>query len=179
MIFFSIFVVLALAALVFFWMMARGHGRQAGSWEDLPKLTEPVDLVAFRNLTDPKEDAWLRGQLPRHDYLAVRRERMAAAADYLGRTSRNAAILSRLGQAATASSDPALAEAGRELVNTAAWTRLYTFQALVRVHTAWLFPELTASLPRAVDQYQRLLARVDRVGRMQSPVLASRIASSL
>jgi len=179
MIFLLIFFAVAVAALAFFWTVVRGRSRAVADWEELPSLTEPVDLAAFRNLTDPEEDAWLRHELPRQDYLAVRRERLAATEDYLARTSRNAAILVGLGQAAMASGDPSLANAGRQLVGTAVWTRIYTAQALARVRAARLFPAATAGLPQAADQYQRLLDRVDRVGRLRSPVLASRLAASL
>ena len=179
MMFLALFLVLAVAALVFFWKVVRGQVHAIRDWDDLPTLTEPVDIAAFRNLTDPEEDAWLRRELPRADYLQVRRERLAATAEYLGRTSRNAAVLISLGQAAMASADAGLSAAGRDLVGTALWTRLYTLQARARVRTAQMFPAAPLPLPGAVAQYQRLLDRVDRVGRLRNPVLASRLADAL
>ena len=179
MIAFSIFVIVALAVVSLLWIAVRGRANPVTDWEALPQRIQPVDLEAFRNLTDPSEDKWLRSQLSRDDYAAVRRERLAAAIDYLARTNGNAAVLIRLGQAAEHTADPALVAAGRELVATAMLTRWYTMQAGLRLRAASLVPLAPASLSLVLDQYQVLRAGVDRVSRLRSPVLAARMAAAM
>lgn len=177
MIYIVFFIALSCGLLAGLWLAVRGRAQAIANWDELP--TEPVDVAAFRNLTDPEEDAWLKQELSQKDYLAARRERLGAAADYLARTNRNAAVLLKLGQAAMASPEAAVAAAGRELVNTAMLTRWYTMQALLRVRAARVLPVAPEPLAKALAQYQRLRDDVDRVGRLRSPVLAARIAASL
>lgn len=174
-----LFLIASLLAAVGLWLLVRGHARPVTNWETLPEHIQPVDLEAFRNLADPSEETWLRSQLSPHDYATVRRERLAAAIDYLSRTSRNAAVLVRLGQAAATSADPALAAAGRDLVTTAMRTRWYTMQAGLRLRAASLVPLAPASLSLVFDQYQVLRAGVDRVSRLRSPVLAARMTAAM
>lgn len=179
MIAFSIFVIVALAVVSLLWIVVRGRANPVTDWEALPQRIQPVDLEAFRNLTDPAEETWLRSQLSPNDYAAVRRERLAAAIDYLARTNGNAAVLIRLGQAAEHTADPALVAAGRELVATAMRTRWYTVQAMVRLKAAAVVPLAPGSIASLAEQYQALRDGVDRVSRLRSPVLAARMAAAM
>ena len=43
----------------------------------------PIDIEAFRNLTDPAEDGYLRRRLPPAQFRVVRRERLRAMAAYV------------------------------------------------------------------------------------------------
>lgn len=174
-----LFLLLSLLAAAGLWLLVRGRAQRILDWERLPEAIEPVDMAALRNLTDPAEDEWLRAQLPRLEYLQVRRERMAAAADYAGRTHRNAVLLVRFGQAAAQSEDPALAAAGHELVVTAMRTRWQTLRTLTQLRAASLLPVARVSVAVMSDDYQRLRDRVDRVGRLRSPLLAARLGAAM
>lgn len=176
---FIVFVLFSLALVGVLWMVVRGRATPVRDWDALPEAIEAVDLAAFRNLTDRREDQWLREQLGPREYSQVRRQRMAAAADYLGRTNRNAAVLVRLGQAAVHSPDPAVAAAGRELVSTALRTRWYTLQALARLQAARLVPAASPSVALVAEQYQALREGVDRVSRLRSPLLAARMTAAM
>lgn len=174
-----LFLTIALLAAMSLWWLVRGQARPVTDWEVLPDTIEPVDLAAFRNLADPAEDAWLRAQLSAADYAQVRRERIAAAVEYVSRSGRNAAVLIRLGQAAAQSADPALAAAGRELVVTGMRTRWYTLQATLRLKAARLLPGASMPVSLVSEQYQNLRDRVDRVSRLRSPVLAARMGAAM
>ena len=54
-----LFLILVFSALstVLLYKAARGHSVRIESSQDIERLTKPVDLVAFRNLTDPAEEA--------------------------------------------------------------------------------------------------------------------------
>jgi hypothetical protein len=174
-----LFLILSLMGVAALFLLVRGHAGPISDWDALPSAIEAVDLAAFRNLTDRREDEWLREQLAPREYSQVRRERLAAAADYLGRTNRNAAVLIRLGQAAVHSPDPAVAAAGRELVSTAMRTRWYTMQALARLQAARLVPVASPSVALVAEHYQALREGVDRVSRLRSPLLAARMTAAM
>ncbi len=53
-------------------------GTQQRSGVDQP--LEPIDLEAFRNLTDPAETAYLRHRLPASEFRTVQRARLRAMA---------------------------------------------------------------------------------------------------
>ncbi|HEU5453214.1 MAG TPA: hypothetical protein VFU76_14565 [Terriglobales bacterium] len=174
-----VFLIFSLSVAAALFLLVRGRARPVSDWDALPDAIEAVDVEAFRNLTDPAEDTWLRSQLPPRDYAQILRERRAATADYLGRAKRNAAILVRLGQAAAQSPDPALAAAGRQLVTTAMRTRLYTLQATVRLKAASVMPLAPGSIASVTEQYQALRNGADRVSRLRSPVLAARMTAAM
>src|SRR5271168_4481352 len=74
--------------------------------------TRPIDIEAFRNLTSPAEDEYLRRRLPPAQFRLVRRRRLLAMAAYVHVAASNAAVLVRVGEAALAGGDPRLADAG-------------------------------------------------------------------
>ena len=52
-----------------------GHNSSVDRLEDLAGCTRPVDIDAFRNLMDPKEDDFLRANLLPRQFHAIQRER--------------------------------------------------------------------------------------------------------
>jgi hypothetical protein len=169
----------ALAAVVFLLWVARGQSAAVEDLEELPGKTQPVDLAAFRNLTDPAEEDYLRTQLPAREFRRLQRERLRASLEYVGRAARNAALLVRLGEAARRHPDPAVAQAARELVDDALRLRLYALLAGAKLRARLLLPGARLSPASLLERYQRLTETVGRLSRAQNPSFAGRITAAL
>jgi hypothetical protein len=118
-------VFVALAVLLLLLYLEGGHNASIQRLDDLAGCTRPVDLNAFRNLMDPKEEDFLRSNLLPRDFRAIQRERAISAIDYILNAMHNAAVLLRLGEAATRSSNQSIALAGRRLAENAIRLRAY------------------------------------------------------
>ena len=107
-------VAVALAILLLLLYLDGGHRSSAGNLkvEELAAQTKPVDIEAFRNLVDPKEDAFLRANLCSRDFRAIQRDRARSAMEYLHNSTRNATYLLRMGEAAAQNPDPRIARRG-------------------------------------------------------------------
>ncbi len=163
-----ILVVVSLLALAFFLYHAvRGGGAAVRDITELQGKTQPVDLLAFRNLTSPAEELYLRQHLPARDFRSVQRQRLRAAIAYLDCVSANAAVLLRLGEAARRSPNPQVADAGLALVNHALRVRLYALYARFHFYLALLFPGLKTSPGAVSDFYEKLTGTVQRLGYLQ------------
>ncbi len=136
-----------------------GQNSSVNRLEDLAGRTRPVDLEAFRNLVDPREEDFLRASLlPRH-FRDIQRQRMRAALDYIRNTSHNAAILLRLGEAATRSADPRIAQAGRQLIDNALRLRAYALLSGAKLYVRIAFPECPSFLRQLSGQLSRFSVR--------------------
>src|SRR2546423_10898362 len=124
-------VLLSLMALLLMYAV-RGKTSAVAKLDDLVGRTRPVDIDAFRNLIDPAEEDFLRENLPASEFLAIQKERLYAAMEYVSCAAHNAAVLVRLGEAARLSLDPKIAEAGRPMLGTALRLLLYALLATVR-----------------------------------------------
>ena len=140
---------------------------------------EPLDIEAFRNLVNPQEHEYLRRRLPPGEFRKVQRERLRAAAAYIRVAGRNAALLITIGQAATASSDAATAEAARQLVDNALLLRRNTTAALVRIYVALLWPQSADAGAPVLIGYEQLSGRAMLLGRLQNPAVPVRISVNL
>ncbi len=176
----AVLVLLVAGAL---WLLARAaRGQSAISVArlvDLQGRTTTIDLAAFRNLTSPQEEEYLRQQLPAREFRSIQRQRMRAAIAYIQGALQNAAILLRLGEAAQRSADLQLAAAGRKLVDTAIRMRLYAFFALLKLYLNLAFPGLRLSPSAVADRYEGLTEAMARFTRLQQPALVTRISVSL
>jgi hypothetical protein len=173
-------VVASILALAFFlYVAARGRGSPVTDVDALQGRTQPVDLLAFRNLTDPAEEQYLRDHLPAREFRVVQRKRLWAAIAYLDGVAANAALLLRLGEAARRSANPQIAEAGLLLVNNALRVRLYAISAQVRFYAAILLPGMRIS-PAAVSAlYEQLTGTASRLGYLQNGAPAQRTVAIL
>jgi hypothetical protein len=115
-----------------------------------------VDLEAFRNLVDAGEEDFLRANLSRREFRAVQRERTRAAVEYIRNSAHNAACLLRLGEAASRSGDPRIADAGRRLIDSALRLRAYALLSNTRLYVRLVFPESRLSQGKLPDNYQHL-----------------------
>jgi hypothetical protein len=134
----------------------------------------PLDVEAFRNLTDPAEDDYLRLHLPPAQLRKVRRVRLRAMAAYVRLASRNAAVLAELGQSALVQDDPRRAEAARQMVNDAFQLRRNASVSLARIYVAMAWPGAGSDVNRFQDQYLKVGASAMLFGRLQDPLHASR-----
>jgi hypothetical protein len=156
------------ALLLFAWRII-SRVRLHGNDEDLSKQVRPVDLEAFRNLTDPAEEQYLREQLSPAKFRVIQRERLRAALDYVGGVSHNSSILLSLGQSARQNPDPQIAEAGRILVDEALRLRLYSVLTMSKLWLRFVFPDATFQPSGIVDRYQHVTEGAVQLGRLQYP----------
>jgi hypothetical protein len=145
----------------------------------LTQRIEPIDIEAFRNLISPAENVYLRRRLPAGEFRTVQRERLRAAAAYIKVAGRNATVLIRIGQAALPASDPATAEAARQLVDNALLLRRNAAVALLRIYVARAWPHSGLAAAPVVQGYEQLNSRAMLLGRLQNPAIPVRIATSL
>jgi hypothetical protein len=156
------------ALLLFAWRIV-GRIRLHGNDEDLSKQVRSVDLEAFRNLTDPAEEQYLRERLSPPKFRAIQRERLRAALEYVDDVSHNASVLLSLGQAARQNPEAHIAEAGRVLVDEALRLRLYSALTMSKLWFRFVFPDATFQPSGIVDRYQHVTEGAVRLGRLQYP----------
>jgi hypothetical protein len=139
--------------------LAKGRGT-------LPHLEQlcSVDLRAFRNLTDPEEEEYLRRSLPPEEFRRIQRERLRATMDYIKGAASNAAVLMRFAEAARHSPDPATAQAAARLVDNAIRLRTYAFQAIPRLYLAMIFPGRRISPAAVAESYELMTRQVVLLG---------------
>jgi len=172
-------VIVALAAMVLLWRAARGQAVAVAGLDDLEGKTQPVDLAAFRNLTDADEESFLRENLEPDDFRRVQRARMRAALEYVRRANHNAAVLLRLGELARTSPEAQVARAGAELADNAARLRMYALLAqgvlLVRI----VLPGTQLSAKGIQEAYGSASACFGHLCRLQRPADAPRLTAAI
>jgi hypothetical protein len=146
------------------WQKASVHGVK-----DLSRQIRPVDLEAFRNLVNPEEEAFLRASLRSRQFRQIQRERMRAALGYVRDTSQNAVLLMHLGEAASLSTDPGIAQAGKRLIDSALKVRLNTLLYSALLYWRVIFPASRIGYGKIADSYQQLNALAEQVVRLQQP----------
>jgi hypothetical protein len=174
-----ILVLVAVALLFLLLYMEGGHNSSVKSLEDLAGQTKPVDIEAFRNLMDPREEDFLRANLLPRDFRAIQRERLRAATEYIGNTAHNAAFLLRLGEDAARSADPRVAQAGRELIDSAVRLRAYALLSVAKLYLRMALPEARLSYGQLVDNYQHLSGLARQLAIIQHPTHAGRLSALL
>jgi len=163
----AVIIVAGLVALVLILRLGNGHGRSGGNLDELAAQLRPIDVEAFRNLIDEREQAYLRVLLPLKEFRSIHRERMLAAVEYVRCASQNAAILTRLGEAARQNPDPAVGAAAEKLVNNALQLRLYAFQAVPRMYVSMLFPATCLAPHFIAETYDTMTRQVVTLGCLQ------------
>jgi hypothetical protein len=164
-----IVVLFALLALLSLIRLAKGHGAGVHSPEDLRAQIRPVDIQAFRLLTDPEEEEFLQSQLQPKQCRAVRRLRLRAVLGYVACVASNAAVLVRMGEEARRSSDASVAETGQRLVDSALRLRLFALRAAVRLYVQLVFPGKRTSSPELANRYEQITRQGQLLGRLRYP----------
>jgi hypothetical protein len=171
-----VLVVTAAAALGIILRLAVKQSLQVKESSGLAVTIRPIDVVAFRNLTNTAEDDYLRRRLPPGDFRQVRRERLRAMAAYIQTAAMNAAVLIRVGEAALAAGDPRIAQAAEQLVNDALLLRRNTTLALARIYIALAWPNSSFVAVRVIDRYEQVSGSAMLLGRLQNPAAAVRLS---
>jgi hypothetical protein len=151
-------VLVVFSVIGFLVLLIVGKGRLFARKTDTPRVSElqPIDVEAFRNLIDEKEEAYLREHLSGCDFRRVHRERMLAAVDYVVGAYRNAGILVALAQAARDAADPQVAAAAEKLFENAVRMRLYAIQVIPRLYLSMLLPGASHAPRIFFDRYDTL-----------------------
>lgn len=169
----------ALAVLLALVYLERRRWSSVNQLEDLAGRTRPVDLEAFRNLVNPREEDFLRDSLLPREFRNLQRDRMRAALSYIHNTGYNAAFLLRVGAAAARSTDPRIAQAGRQLTDQALRLRAYALLSGAKLWMRIAFPQARLSYGRLADNYQSLSALAGHLALMQHPTHAARLSKLL
>ncbi len=172
-----ILVITAAVTLGIIGRLAVTHGLQSKKGSNPATRIRPIDVEAFRNLTNPAEDEYLRRRLPASEFRMVRRARLRAMAAYVQVAGTNAAALVHIGESALASSDPQVAAAAQQLVNHALLLRRNTTVALARIYLALIYPSSEFAAVRVIDRYEQLSGSAMLLGRLQNPAAAVRLSS--
>jgi hypothetical protein len=162
-----ILISLGLVSLAGFLELAKGRSLSAKAPETLTRQLRSVDVGAFRNLIDPGEEEYLRSRLPAAMFRKVQRERVFAAIEYISCAAQNAAILTRIGDAARRSPNQSTAEAGAKLVDTAIRLRIYAFQATAKLYWGLVLPGVRISPARIAESYEQMTRLVVLLGVFQ------------
>jgi len=162
-------VLFALVAVLFLIRQAKGYASRIKSPEDLRAQFSPVDIDAFRNLTDPSEEEFLQSHLSGYAYRKIQRQRLRATLAYVSSVAKNAAVLTRMGEEARRSSDATVAEAGMKLVDNALRLRLQTFQVKAKVYLQIIHPGARTPSGELVSLYEQMTRQGLLLGRLQYP----------
>jgi hypothetical protein len=151
-----VFVLVGIAALGLVIYLSRATRLRGGNLDELAAQLRPIDVEAFRNLIDEREEQYLRASLPWYEFRSIHRERMLAAVEYIRAASRNAGILIRLAEASTADPDPAVATAAENLLENATRVRLYAFQTVPRLYMSILVPGINYAPQSLAEVYEAM-----------------------
>jgi hypothetical protein len=175
----GLLIALALVAVAVLLCAVRRHHHPVPELQVLEDYTRPVDLAAFRNLIDPAEQNYLRQHLPAEQFRALERQRLRAALEYVERTTYNAAILLRVGEAARCHPNPEVAAAASELVNSALQLGMNARLATLVLYARMVLPGARISVGRVTDTYENLVQGLVRLTRLQDPACATRISAAV
>ncbi len=138
---------------------------------------QPVDIEAFRNLTDGRESEYLRGRLPGPEFRRIQRMRLRAMAAYVQAVGQNAVVLIGVGQLALRSNNSATEAAARRLINEALLLRRNAGLAVLRIYLGLAWPGAGFAATPILEGYQRLSGSAMLLGRLQNPVATVRLSA--
>jgi hypothetical protein len=145
-------IALATAAVAFLLFLAYQAWWQSGNTGEVENLT-PVDLEAFRNLTDPEEVRFLRVNLSPREFRRIQRMRLRATASYISVISQNAGRLVVIGRSMSASPDAEIAAMGLDVVHRAFQLKLWCSLSLWKLNANMILPTLLSPSSRIADRY--------------------------
>jgi hypothetical protein len=161
-----IVIALALGALVLFYVAARRRRIQAF------QAVHPVDLKAFRTLTERDDEFFLRERLPRSRFCRLKRQRIRVTMGYVGRIAGNASVVMRLGEEARLSADPEVVQAAVQVLELATQIRMQCLVALAKLSAEYALPSLQLTPARLAPAYQTLRENVMRLGTLELQTVA-------
>ena len=151
----SILTLIAFAFLLFLLQQVRGRYTPPTDPGPVPALPL-VDLEAFRNLTDPNEEAFLRHRLSAPEFRKIQRLRLRAADLYVSALSHNVSELVRLGQRARLHPNPQVAVSGEEILQQALRLKVRCLGAHWKLKAAMFCPTLLSPSGSLADGYSHV-----------------------
>ncbi|MGA7574796.1 MAG: hypothetical protein WBV31_20180 [Terriglobales bacterium] len=145
-------VALTATAVLFLLFLAVQVWWQSANSTGIEKLS-PVDLEAFRNLTDPEEERFLRANLSAKEFRRIQRTRLRAAAMYISVISKNAGRLVVIGRSVSAHPDAETAAVGLDVVHRALQLKLWCSLSLLKLNLTAIWPTLMSPSSRIADHY--------------------------
>jgi hypothetical protein len=164
-----LFAGIGLLGLLLILYLASGLRTKGGDLDQLAGQLRPIDVNAFRNLIDEREEEYLRTHLPPHEFRSIHRERMLAAVEYVWCATKNTSILISLGEAAKQSSDPNLIAAADKLLENAVRFRLYAIQSLPRLYFNTVFPSANWAPHFVAETYDTMVRQAVVLGCLRHP----------
>jgi len=161
-----IVIALALGALAVLYFAVRSRGEQSR------RSIQPVDLEAFRTLSERDDELFLREKLPDPGFRRLKRQRIRVTLRYVGRISGNAAVVMRLGQEARLSADPEIARTATQVLEMAGHIRLQCLMAFAKLSVEFAVPSLQLTPAVLVPAYQNLRENVLRLGALETQRLS-------
>jgi|HubBroStandDraft_6_1064221.scaffolds.fasta_scaffold345461_2 hypothetical protein len=171
-----VFVAILLPVVVF--VLARRRSSLNLLPSELTSQLHPVDIEAFCNLIDPDEEHFLRTNLPPALFRSIQRERLLAATEYVAAVSHNAAVLTRLGEAARFHAEAGVAHAAQQLANRAVRLRLHCLLVRVNLWTAIAWPGAGLSSGSFVERYEQINGLTRTLLRLRAPANSSHASVS-
>jgi hypothetical protein len=173
-----VLVIAAVVCLVVIFRLAVSRSLQVSAGTSLAGQIQPIDVEAFRNLTDPAEDEFLRGHLASAEFRRVRRERLRAMCAYIRVAGRNATVLIEIGQAALTSGQTSTEQAARELVDRALLLRRNAAFSLLKIYISLAWPTSDLTAVRILRAYEQLNGAAMLLTRLQNPAAPVRILAT-
>jgi hypothetical protein len=162
-------IALGIAAAAFLLFLCYQVWWQAGSTKENENLL-PLDLEAFRNLTDPEETRFLQVNLSPPDFRRIQRLRLRAAASYISVISENALRLVVIGRSVSADPDSETAAAGLDVVHRGLHLKLWCLLSLVKLNLAMIWPTLRSPSSTIADRYRDVSSlTASLAGKLSSP----------
>jgi signal transduction histidine kinase len=175
----ALMIAFSFAALLLVYWALRGQSSALSAPTDLERYAQPVDLLAFQALLDPRNVDFLREHLAPAEVRAFERRQRRVAAGYVRRVAQNAALLTRLAELARASHETKTACAGVELANAALQLRLLALLAYARLQLEMIHPAAPEHIRRVAGMYESLADRASDVAALLEPASGLRCARSL
>lgn len=162
-------IVLATVALAFLLFLSYQTWWQSDKSGEVENLS-PVDLEAFRNLTDPSEVRFLRDNLSPKEFRRIQRMRLRAAAAYISVISTNAGRLVVIGRSVSAHPEAEIAAAGLDVVHRGLQLKLRCSLSLLRLKATMIWPTLRSPSSQIADLYHHLSSLTASLPRQLAPV---------
>jgi hypothetical protein len=164
------FLLVALGVVVLILVLRAVRGQRSLAFDpvQLRQQLQPVDVGAFCNLVNSRDEEYLRANLPGREFRHVQRLRARAAAEYVRRAAANARVMLRIAEVARASADAEAAHKAREVVNSAIRLRVYAFVVLLRLNAEILFPGVLVYSTRFVTAYEQTLGSFSSLPQFES-----------
>jgi hypothetical protein len=155
-----IVVALVLCTVAMFYVAVRSRRNHA--------VQRPVDIKAFRTLSDRSDENFLRAKLPRANFVQIKRQRVRLTWKYVACMSGNAAVVFRLVEGARLSPDPQIAQQAAHAIEQASQIRMHCLVSYAKLAAEFAFPSLQLTPVLLETKYESLRDTVAQLASLQS-----------